>query len=74
MSRLVLTPACGICGEASAVEVDEAALARREAGAKIQDAFPDMTPAEREVLVTGTHPACYDLMRAAAAAHENEEE
>jgi hypothetical protein len=29
-------------------------------GAKVQDAFPTLSPALREQIITGTHPACWD--------------
>ena len=29
-------------------------------GEKIQDAFPQLSPEDREILISGTHPACFD--------------
>lgn len=31
-------------------------------GALVQDAFPNLTPEQRELLITGTHPECWDAM------------
>jgi hypothetical protein len=31
-------------------------------GKYVQDAFPEMSPDEREMLITGTHPECWDKM------------
>ena len=52
---------CPRCGERSELEVDEISLMKYQAGMKVQDAFPDLTPGEREVLMTGYHPACWDI-------------
>lgn len=31
-------------------------------GKLIQDAFPDKSPDEREVMISGTHPACFEML------------
>ncbi len=57
----VVTNPCPVCGERSTVEVPLDGYIRWQGeGALIQDAFPDFTPDEREVLITGYHPACWD--------------
>lgn len=33
-----------------------------KAGARVQDAFPNLDVDTRELLITGTHPACWDEM------------
>lgn len=57
------TPRCRECGNTSIVEVDENKLTswlRREM--LIHEAFPEMTAEEREVIMTGTHPSCWNKM------------
>jgi hypothetical protein len=56
----ITTMPCPECGKTSEMEVDPDALRRWQQGELIQNAFPNMTPNERELLVTGTHPACWD--------------
>lgn len=53
---------CGVCGTAATVHVDPDAHARWLAGALVQDAFPGMDANTRELLVSGTHAACWDAM------------
>jgi hypothetical protein len=62
MMVLVECPECMMCGKSAELEVDDAALAAWRRDTHIQDAFPDMTPDERELLITGTHPKCWDAM------------
>lgn len=58
-----ITPPCLNCGKQSTVKVDAEALYRwRTRGLLIQDAFPRLTDEEREVLLTGTHPECWNTM------------
>jgi hypothetical protein len=51
-----------MCGKSSIVEVDADGLRMWQAGAHIQRAFPELLPHQRELLLTGTHPACWDRM------------
>jgi hypothetical protein len=44
------------------MEVDKAALNNWRAGVLIQRAFPNMTADQREMLITGTHPECWETM------------
>ena len=37
-------------------------LTRWREGSNIQVAFPEMPKDQRELLITGTHPACWDAM------------
>jgi hypothetical protein len=55
-------PRCIVCKEQAVVFVPEAGLKAWTKGALIQVAFPDTTPDERELLLTGTHPKCWDSM------------
>jgi hypothetical protein len=58
----VRTPPCAMCGQTTDLEVDAAGMRMWHGGAHIQRAFPQLAPAERELLLTGTHPACWDKM------------
>lgn len=60
---IVETPVCSWCGNTGWMKVDAAAYdkwQRREI--LIQDAFPNLTNAEREQLKTGYHGKCWDVM------------
>jgi hypothetical protein len=62
-ARHNLIPRCLHCGKGSRVLLDGTEYYNYfMRGAKIQDAFPTLTAAQREVLMTGTHPACWDEM------------
>jgi uncharacterized protein YbaR (Trm112 family) len=58
----VRTLPCPICKKSSVLDVDEEQMERYANGELIQRAFPDMPPSERELLITGTHPECWDKM------------
>lgn len=53
---------CIHCGKASIVSLDVEKVIRWQGGAHVQTVWPEMTPEERELLVTGTHPECWDIM------------
>jgi hypothetical protein len=63
---ITLVKTCPCCGNEHQIMVNEDAyIAGVEAyrnGAKIQDAFPSFTPDEREFLLTGICPKCWDNM------------
>ena len=56
----VATQPCMFCGNGSIVEIEPAAYARWQAGEAVQDVWPDWTPAQRGLLTSGTHPACWE--------------
>lgn len=56
----VATTRCIVCREPGTVVVPVAGFQRWVAGAHAQDAFPALSAGEREQLITGTHPACWD--------------
>ena len=58
----VETPRCCFCGERSKIWVDLSAYSAWQSGTLLQDAFPNVSPSERELLKMGTHPACWDAM------------
>jgi hypothetical protein len=62
---------CMLCEQPVAVDrLDPEAFAAWQAGAYVQDAFPNMSASEREALVSGSHAKCFD----AAFPEEDDEE
>jgi hypothetical protein len=58
----VKTKTCGVCGEYELWSLDRDAVTRWQEGEHIQDAFPDMSAGDREILISGTHAACWDKL------------
>lgn len=58
----VTTPRCFQCGETSKVTVVKEQFERWIAGELIQRAMPEMPVDTRELLISGTHPKCWDEM------------
>jgi len=52
-------PRCSVCGQASLVELDREKFEQWCAGAHVQAVWPEMPKEQREVLISGTHPACW---------------
>lgn len=59
---LFITQPCIGCGETSQVTVEVADFLRWRLGAYAQDVWPQWTAGERELLISGTHDACFDAM------------
>lgn len=59
---LVQAPECVVCHKSDEVELPKAAYEAWRGGVHVQDAFPDMTPDDRELLISGTHPACWKFL------------
>lgn len=53
---------CRLCGDLNRILVEEDKLTAWWKGAFIQDAFPDLSKDERELIMTGTHKECWDAM------------
>jgi hypothetical protein len=51
---------CAMCGEIAVVEVSEKAWEKRAMGGMVQDCFPDLPAAQRELFVSGTCPKCWE--------------
>jgi hypothetical protein len=64
MSNLIVvkTKTCSVCGEYEVWSLDRELVDRWRGGENIQRVFPDMSAGEREVLITGIHPACWDKL------------
>jgi hypothetical protein len=56
------------------LELPEEGIAKYEAGAFVQDAFPDLDRQLREQIISGTHPECWTKMFAPFDDEEETEE
>lgn len=73
-TTMITTKRCFHCGEQGYLEVPVDGIARYEGGAFVQDAFPDLPKEQREQIISGTHPKCWDEMFAPFGDDEDEEE
>lgn len=53
---------CQVCGGYSSVLVDEADLSAWQEGMHAQDAFPYLSPVQRELMISQTCGACWDVL------------
>lgn len=53
----MMAPGCAI---QQAIDVDEESFREWQSGALIQNAFPNLNAEERETLITGICPSCWD--------------
>ena len=60
--ELFTTKPCPECGESSVITLPLNGYRAWRAGAYIQEAFRTMSAADREMLITGTHPVCWDKL------------
>lgn len=56
----ITTPSCPMCQRESVVTVPAERYRAWQRGMFIQDAFPELSADERELLMTGYHPECWD--------------
>lgn len=59
---VIKTKACPVCGNYELWSLDRKAVERWQAGENIQNVFPDMSPSDREVMISGTHPECWSKL------------
>lgn len=59
---IVQTPFCFHCRQTGFLKVDRNEYMKWKSGALIQDAMPGLLMEEREQLISGTHPKCWDEM------------
>lgn len=62
MYVLVDTAACIGCGQTSQLQLLRSEVQAYQKGAFVQDAFPNLSAGQRELLISGTHPECWDRM------------
>lgn len=55
-----ITKTCPFCNNENSVSVYQSQIDNRNNGALIQDAFPDKSATEREILKTGICGTCWD--------------
>jgi hypothetical protein len=48
------------CEKSSTISVDAKAYQKWQNGAKVQDAFPNLSRGDREMIQTGIHSSCFD--------------
>lgn len=58
----IRTLPCPACGLTDTLEVPMDGYAAWHGGELIQDAFPELSAAQREQLITGYHEACWDAL------------
>lgn len=57
---LIQTRQCHFCNQGGSLEVPQEGVEAYQGGAFVQDAFPSLSASEREQIMTGTHPKCWD--------------
>lgn len=62
MEITVITPRCMFCGQQGEVRAPARGVQRWQDGELIQRALPELTAEQREQLINGTHPKCWDEM------------
>lgn len=71
---LVECRTCILCGTRSVIGLPTAGVWAWEHGALVQEAFPTLEPATREMLITGTHPECWTALMTEDLTDENGDE
>ena len=56
------TKPCIVCDEASVLVLDAVKFERWRGGEHVQVVFADWSAERRELLITGTHPVCWETM------------
>lgn len=71
MAKITVHKNCLVCGLGSIIEVDPDKWIKYVDGLKthksaathgVQVLFPELSPGEREVIISGTHPECWDKL------------
>ena len=62
LGTITLTQICPHCNKDAAVSVVRHHYHRWIAGELAQHAFPEMKPEDREMLISGIHPQCWEEM------------
>lgn len=59
-TAIIVCRPCAVCGRQAVVDMPLAAAKAWQAGVHIQRAWPEADAGTRELLISGTHPACWD--------------
>ena len=59
---VVKTKPCCVCDQYEVWSLDRQAVESWQSGEYIQKAFPNMSAEDREILISGTHPACWNKL------------
>ena len=59
---MILEKKCPICGKMNEFECTESEWDEYKKGGLVQNCFPHATPEQRELLMTGICPECWDRM------------
>ena len=62
MQKIDYVATCPFCGEVTTIQVSADSLDAYKKGALAQVAFADMTPAEREVIISGLCGNCQRII------------
>ena len=68
----VSTPVCMVCGRSGRIEVPVEGFEAWRRGMLIQDALPGLDQGQRELLMTGTHDHCWQVMWSMSNLEEGE--
>ncbi len=69
----IIITTCPFCGHANEVAVNEADFWDWQDGALVQNAFPYLSADEREMLISGICPKCWDSMFSEEEEEEEED-
>lgn len=58
-TAVIVTPTCVICDQIGTVALTTDQATRYNQGGPIHEALPEVPRAEREQLISGTHPDCW---------------
>ena len=72
MSNITINCTCPFCRKTHSVEVDYRSYCSWQAGELIQYAMPELTPTEREQLISGICPKCQESIFAPPPEPEDE--
>ena len=62
MDKMKVECRCPMCGKINTVEITESQWWRWQMGEHIQNVAPELSPDEREMLISGICPKCWDNM------------
>lgn len=60
--RMRINVPCVLCGVTNSIECSKDGYRKWQGGALVQDAFPELDASQRELLISGVCPTCWDNM------------